>query len=120
MLQLGFHAVEGIDVSQLERQRLFAGEPHGQQREAVAREAVGGAFFPFGICKFNQSKIRLVLYRQVGKQVSDAFHHMQMLFAKVQCNFIAGCGGLAINKGDSRGKSQSGLRHDATPVREMW
>ena len=41
LLQLGLHAVEGGDVSQLLAQRLFAGEAHGEEHEAIAGHAVG-------------------------------------------------------------------------------
>lgn len=39
-VQLRFHAVEGVDVGPLKGLGLFTGEPHGEEREAVAGEAV--------------------------------------------------------------------------------
>ena len=39
-----FHRVEAFDVGQLERERLGAGEAHGQESETVARHVEGSGF----------------------------------------------------------------------------
>lgn len=55
-----FHRIEGFKETFLPCRRLFAGEAHREEGEAVAGETVGGAYFSFSVLVPNGRKIALV------------------------------------------------------------
>ncbi len=55
-----FHRIEGFKETFLPCCRLFAGEAHRKEGEAVAGETVGGAYFSFSVLVPNGRKIALV------------------------------------------------------------
>ena len=68
--------------------------------QAVVGDAVDGATLAFGIRVINQSKIRLVLMRQVCDEGSNALHDVQMLLAAVQSDFASGDAKFSVNERD--------------------
>ena len=122
LVQRGLHAVKGVDIGQLEGQRFLAGKAHGQQRKAVAGQAVGScrnrsAIQRTGAAFLCLRKIAEMVFIELQAQVVDSAQHIVMAFAKVACQICAEDGGLAVNDGDGGRNSQCGLRHRRSLLR---
>ena len=125
LLQLGLHAVEGGDVGQLPAQRLFAGEAHGEECEAVAGHAVGRArtcaALRVGCPSYRHTscdalKIELVSRRQFRKQRFDCAHHIGVTLVEMLCDLQACCSDNATIDGKLRVSDNSGCGRNESDV----
>ncbi|HEU6436566.1 MAG TPA: hypothetical protein VE028_03880 [Nitratidesulfovibrio sp.] len=110
------HFVEGLDVPHLPRERLLAGEAHGEERETVAGEQVGGigALAPGGhnALALRLSKIRRSQFvREIIENFADVFQHAVVRLLEVFRHADAGNKGTTFDEVNDGGKA--GV-HDAS------
>ena len=77
---LGYHAVEGGDLGQLPAQRLFAGEAHGEEHEAVAGHAKSRLLPHTTVTDYDllehARKIARMFFWGFNSKIANSAHHL--------------------------------------------